>query len=133
VKTFGYLFTDPPPSGLFPPVLGDPPPDGKFPPALGVIHALDIYYLYNIVSALSPPPSASSLKLSRQMIDYWVSFATSLDPNDGLGNARPEWPQYKPSEQVLLQLNGENTTVIPDDYRNDRIDFINAHASLFRH
>ena len=32
--------------------------------------------------------SPSALHLSSIMIDYWVSFATSLDPNDGHGNAR---------------------------------------------
>jgi hypothetical protein len=26
--------------------------------------------------------------LGTQMIDYWLSFATSLDPNDGLGSSR---------------------------------------------
>jgi hypothetical protein len=107
------------------------------------------------------------------MIDYWVSFATSLDPNDGRGNPRncfyliavtrslttcvlgPNWAQYTPDNEVcflfnicsnislitlfhlmikvLLQLNGGNTTLIPDNYRQQQIDFINSDPAVFHH
>ncbi|KAL5518410.1 hypothetical protein ACEPAH_92 [Sanghuangporus vaninii] len=44
------------------------------------------------------------------MIDYWISFATSLDPNDGLGNStRPLWSEYTTTSQSVLQLNSANT------------------------
>lgn len=33
-------------------------------------------------------PSPAAQRLSTMMIDYWVSFATSLDPNDGRGSRR---------------------------------------------
>ncbi|KAK0194651.1 Alpha/Beta hydrolase protein [Armillaria mellea] len=74
---------------------------------------------------------ASSILLSEMMMDYWVSFATSLDPNDGLGTSRPFWPQYTPENEVLLQLNGDNTTVIPDDYRKEGIEFLRDNADAF--
>ena len=35
-------------------------------------------------------PSPATLYFSGQMVDYWISFATSLDPNDGRGNDRKE-------------------------------------------
>ena len=35
-----------------------------------------------------PDKSPSAVGLSENMIDYWVSFATSLDPNDGHGTPR---------------------------------------------
>ena len=35
-----------------------------------------------------PTTSPSVAQLSQTMIDYWVSFATSLDPNDGRGSER---------------------------------------------
>ena len=59
------------------------------------------------------------------MIDYWLSFATSLDPNDGLGLPRksfidlfiddppllrcvlllgPKWAQYTPQNEVRFSL-----------------------------
>ncbi len=35
--------------------------------------------------------------------------------------------------QVVMQLNGDNLTAIPDDYRKEQIDFINDNAVLFHH
>lgn len=33
-----------------------------------------------------PPNGPPSVTLSKTMIDYWLSFANSLTPNDGKGN-----------------------------------------------
>ncbi|KAF9009204.1 alpha/beta-hydrolase [Hymenopellis radicata] len=96
-----------------------------------VAHGNDVFFVYGLVALLNE--TASSIALSRVMIDYWVSFATSLDPNDGLGVPRPLWPQYTPDNQVVMQLNGDNLTAIPDDYRKEQIDFINDNAVLFHH
>ena len=49
-----------------------------------VSHGSEVFFVYGA----PPDKSASALNLSRIMIDYWVSFATSLDPNDGLGTPR---------------------------------------------
>ncbi|KII95056.1 hypothetical protein PLICRDRAFT_99010 [Plicaturopsis crispa FD-325 SS-3] len=114
VKTFGYLFTD---------------PQTAPPPFLGVVHGSEIAYVYGSVG----DTPASSSTLSGNMIDYWVSFAVSLDPNDGLGNARPTWSQYTPKNQVLMQLNGANTALIADNYREKQISFINSDPVVFHH
>ncbi|THU99545.1 esterase 1 [Dendrothele bispora CBS 962.96] len=113
VKTFAYLFTQPQQSD----------------PSLGVSHGSDVLYVYGA------PRNAtlSDSKISLNMIDYWVSFATSLDPNDGLGSPRPKWSQYTPENQVVMQLNGDNTTLIPDDYRKEGIDFINSMPLVWHH
>ncbi|KAJ7754206.1 Alpha/Beta hydrolase protein [Mycena maculata] len=103
VKNYAYLFTDAAPSSLFPPVDGD----------FGA--------------------SAAAKLLASQMVDYWISFATSLDPNDGLGLTRPNWPEYTVDGKNLLQLNSTNLTVIEDDYRSTQINFINSNPALFRH
>ncbi|KAF7350372.1 Carboxylic ester hydrolase [Mycena venus] len=104
VKTFGYLFTDP----------GAPP--------------------------IAPPNNrtrdrrarpASAIALATQMIDYWVSFATSLDPNDGLGSNRPAWSQYTSGNQAVLELTSINMSMISDDYRTQQIDFLNSNAAVF--
>ncbi|KAI0661277.1 hypothetical protein C8Q70DRAFT_1052377 [Cubamyces menziesii] len=63
--------------------------------------------------------------------DYILGFVTSLNPNDGIGSERPYWPQYTPSNRVLMQLAGGNTTVIPDDYRQAQIAFLNSVSSGF--
>ena len=56
-------------------------------PALGVFHSSELFYFY-------PGPyffpgltekGQSNTRLSRVMLDYWISFAVSLTPNDGKG------------------------------------------------
>ncbi|KAJ7767398.1 hypothetical protein DFH07DRAFT_736885 [Mycena maculata] len=93
-------------------------------------HTSEIPYVYGITQVFDDPPAAANL--STRMIDYWVSFVTSLDPNDGLGSERPTWSQYT-SDQVqhILQLNSGNTTMISDDFRSGQIAFINSHAVVF--
>ncbi|KAF8056297.1 extracellular triacylglycerol lipase precursor [Lyophyllum atratum] len=115
VKTFGYLFTEPQPATA---AFG-----------LGVAHGSEVTFVYGKPTTATP----SSTKLSSLMIEYWVSFATSLDPNDGRGLERPEWAQYTHENQVVMQLNGANLTLIPDDYRKEQIDFINSVPAVFHH
>ncbi|KAJ2916227.1 hypothetical protein MD484_g4190, partial [Candolleomyces efflorescens] len=111
VKSYGYHFTDP--QGF---------------PAAGVPHAAEIAYVYGQVP---PTAGAASQNLSIVMMDYWISFTVSLGPNDGKGVERPNWPQYKDTNQVLLQLEGENTKVVKDDFREEAIGFLNKNAELF--
>ncbi|KAL0065245.1 hypothetical protein AAF712_007756 [Marasmius tenuissimus] len=111
VKTYGYLFTQPQP--------------GNGP--RGVAHGSEVLYVFGGVT------NATDVPLSRLMIDYWVSFATSLDPNDGKGLPRPTWDSYTPDNQVLMELNSANTKLIPDDYRKEQIDFINQNPITFLH
>ncbi|KAL0945836.1 hypothetical protein HGRIS_012119 [Hohenbuehelia grisea] len=42
--------------------------------------------------------------LAAQIVDYWISFAVSLDPNDGKGTPRPAWPQYTLSEKASASV-----------------------------
>ncbi|KAJ7105293.1 extracellular triacylglycerol lipase precursor [Mycena epipterygia] len=114
VKTFGYLFTQPQPNG---------------PPSLGVSHGSEVLFVHGAPN----DTSASALLISRVMIDYWVSFATSLTPNDGLGTPRPEWTQFTPQNKAVMQLNGANLTMIPDDFRAEQMAFINSDPAIWRH
>ncbi|KAK0194672.1 Alpha/Beta hydrolase protein [Armillaria mellea] len=114
VKAYGYQFTQN--SSLY---LSE----------WGVPHGSEIPFVYGTLNSSAEPES--SIVLGEMMVDYWVSFATSLDPNDGLGLSRPFWPQYTTENEVLLQLHGDNTTVIPDDYRKEQIDFIRDNADVF--
>ncbi|KAJ7448264.1 esterase 1 [Mycena galericulata] len=114
VPTYSYLFTQIPTT---------------FPPELGVLHAAEIPYVYGTPADTSP----SSILLSQAMTDYWVSFATSLTPNDGLGVSRPEWTQFMPENKVVIQLNGENLTMIPDDFHAEQIAFINSNPLIWHH
>jgi len=88
VKTFGYLFTQPQPNSN--PAIGGMTHLTFTAQHVDVVHfrlvshGSEVTYVYGAPS----DQSASSLHLSSIMIDYWVSFATSLDPNDGRGNPR---------------------------------------------
>ncbi|CDO72172.1 hypothetical protein BN946_scf184970.g24 [Trametes cinnabarina] len=129
VPVYAYLFTDPQ-------AVGDP--------AQGVAHGSELGYVFN------QPGEEPARTLSAVMKDYWLSFATSLNPNDGKGNSRPTWTQYTPSNQasiavssalgfnsiglqVVMQLQGGNTTIIPDTYRAQQIAFINSVPATFNH
>ncbi|KAF7343272.1 Carboxylic ester hydrolase [Mycena venus] len=116
VPTFGYLFTQP----QLPTVV---------PPFLGVSHGSEVPYVYGAPT----DTSASATLISHLMIEYWVSFATSLTPNDGLGIPRPEWTQFTPKNQAVIQLNGANITMIPDDFRGEQMAFINSDPVIWRH
>lgn len=101
------------------------------PAYLGVPHGGDIPFVFGQVAALNE--SAPVIALSTVMIDYWVSFATSLDPNDGLGSPRPTWAQYIANDQALLQISADNLTMMPDDFNEEKIDFIINQTVVFRH
>jgi hypothetical protein len=45
----------------------------------------------------------------------------------------PNWEQYTPENQRVIELNGDNTTMIDDTYRKEQIDFINSIPAVFLH
>jgi len=103
--TYAYLFTDPQPNG---------------DPARGVTHTSELPYLFGNLSTSGPPTVAN---FTRAMMDYWISFTATLNPNDGNGTSRPYWETYEKSQE-LLELNRNSTGMIPDTYRADAIDYI---------
>ncbi|RDX48924.1 extracellular triacylglycerol lipase precursor [Lentinus brumalis] len=120
VTTFGYHFTD---------------QNAVTTPSKGVTHAIEIPYVYGQTALTSPNPAVRLL--SEAMVDYWISFAVSLTPNDGKGLNKTIWPQYQPDQQVLLKFDTgsfvQNATtptfaIIPDDYHAQQIGFINSVA-----
>ncbi|KAF6745462.1 triacylglycerol lipase 3 [Ephemerocybe angulata] len=111
VKSYGYHFTQPQPV-----------------PALGVYHSAEIVYVY----AQPPPTDSTGQTISSIIADYWISFTVSLNPNDGKGVKRPNWPQYTTTNQVLLQLEAGNTTTVKDDFRKDQIDFLIKNSLVLR-
>ncbi|RPD53051.1 esterase 1 [Lentinus tigrinus ALCF2SS1-7] len=96
---------------------------------LGVTHGTDVPYMYGSPYVSGPMTKAGQVSLN--MMDYIISFVTSVNPNDGKGSSRPNWPQYTASEKTLMQFASANMTAIPDDYRADEIAYINSVSSLF--
>ena len=86
-KTYAYLFTDPQSSTSSPSLGGEhsshitQETEHERGTRFLVPHASEVAYVYG-----NPQNGPASVTLSQNMIDYWVSFATSLDPNDGHGN-----------------------------------------------
>ena len=74
--SYAYIFTDPQP---------------RTDPAIGVFHSSELPYLFWDMNKIGPPQSAI---LSRTMLDYWISFAVSLTPNDGKGSERMLWISF---------------------------------------
>jgi acetylcholinesterase len=75
-RSYAYIFTD-------------PQPDAD--PAIGVFHSSELPYFFWDMGKNGPPKSAI---LSRAMLDYWISFAVSLTPNDGKGTERMLWDGF---------------------------------------
>ncbi|KAF8154292.1 esterase 1 [Crassisporium funariophilum] len=115
VKVFAYYFTDPD-AQISPSLLPTPPAPGS----LGITHSSEIFYVFNTLAKITP----TAVALSSVMQDYWISFATNLDPNDNHGNKRPSWEQYTPRNQILMELNGHDTRLVPDNFRAKQIAFL---------
>ncbi|KAF4612908.1 hypothetical protein D9613_010903 [Agrocybe pediades] len=104
-----------------------------------VMHGSDTPYTFGSLEAVNfapaPPGTQFDFALSKLMMEYWISFATSddLNPNDGHGIQRPMWEMYTPSNEAILQLKLDNLTMIPDDYRQEQIAFINEKPEIFHH
>ncbi|KAH9916614.1 Alpha/Beta hydrolase protein [Epithele typhae] len=99
-----------------------------------VAHKAEVPYVYGEDKLESS--NVDIQLLSSAMLDYWLSFATSLTPNDGKGTPRTTWPQYKPAAQNIVQfdttafgnLSFANFAVVPDTYRVEQIAFIRSVA-----
>ncbi|KAL1702025.1 Alpha/Beta hydrolase protein [Schizophyllum commune] len=115
VPSYGYLFTD---------------PQVDSEPRYGVPHGAIVDYMYHRIPDAAPQ---SSWNLSARIMDYYLSFATSLTPNDGLGVPRAEWPQWSLANKTLMQLDGTNLGSIPDTYRQAQIEYLNSDPGLLHH
>ena len=92
--SYAYIFTDPQPNS---------------DPAVGVTHGGELPYFFGNLSTSGPPNVAN---LSRAMLDYWISFAVSLTPNDGQGTSstlRYASAFLNSSDPYLQDLSGECT------------------------
>ncbi|KAF7289862.1 Carboxylic ester hydrolase [Mycena indigotica] len=128
VPVYTYLFTGPVARPLSPPPYSGEPASLD---NLGVVHTGEVPYVYNFTAAFKEGDVAAAL--GRMMVDYWVSFATSLTPNDGHGIQRPDWCKYSLDAPMNLELNSNKTAMISDTYRSEQIKYINDNARVFSH
>ncbi|KAL0569134.1 hypothetical protein V5O48_012835 [Marasmius crinis-equi] len=104
------------------------------PGSLGVPHASEIFYVFGTLEDELGPGNvtANALEASRTVLDYWISFAVTGDPNDGKGSQRPQWTPYSPSGPTVIQLKGNDTRLIPDTFREDGISVFSQDPLFWR-
>uniref|UniRef100_A0A8H7Y3F6 Carboxylic ester hydrolase n=1 Tax=Psilocybe cubensis TaxID=181762 RepID=A0A8H7Y3F6_PSICU len=123
VKVFGYLFTDP--DGVAIPGLANP---NAAPGSVGVPHSAEVFYVFGTLANRTP----TAISLSKNMRDYWISFATSLDPNDNHGNtSRPHWQHFTSKHQHIIELNGHHTRMISGEFRKRQIEVFQNNPNTF--
>jgi para-nitrobenzyl esterase len=79
---------------------------------LGAYHGAELPYVFNTHDEWLPT-AAADRELTAAMMDYWVQFARSGDPNAA---GRPRWPLHELSSQAVLTL-GEQIALRQSDDR----------------
>ncbi|MHA2123041.1 MAG: carboxylesterase/lipase family protein [Promethearchaeota archaeon] len=105
-NTYMYLFTYPTPvqGGIY-----------------GATHALEIRFVFGTLNDIEfgiyPKKDEINTKISEQMMDSWISFARTGNPNH---KTIPEWPNYDLENRHTL-LFGKETTVEKDPLHTERL------------
>jgi para-nitrobenzyl esterase len=103
--TFQYRFTRRP----------DTPQGQKF----GAHHSADVPYVFGTGAAEDP----GGKRLSETMMDYWVRFAETGDPNQA---GLPAWPAFDPIEDQYLEL-GDDVQVRTEALKTE-LDLFEKHS-----
>jgi para-nitrobenzyl esterase len=105
-NTYMYLFTWQSPLG-----------GGKY----GAMHALDLPFVFNLLLekdvGIFPRKTEETQSLSEQMMDAWIAFARSGNPNH---ENIPELPPYDKENRATI-LFDKQVTIDKDPYRNERL------------
>ncbi len=70
-------------------------------------HGSEIPYVFGVLDR-GEGYEDRDLELSASIMDYWINFARSGDPN---GPGLPAWPAYAPSTDLALEFSGEVAAV----------------------
>lgn len=112
VRTYAYEFND------------ERAPEDFLPPSgypFGAAHASEIQFLFDIPELPGTPKlSRSETALSRQMVDYWTSFAHDGSPDD---RGASEWAPYALAEANIQSLAAPRAT--------EESDFAQTHHCAF--
>jgi carboxylesterase type B len=83
------------------------------------IHADDVAYVFGESKLSKPPYTADDVGISDAMMDGWVRFAATGNPNGGLIQ---NWPRYQLATEPVYQIDTKPQTVYGP--RNAELDFI---------
>jgi para-nitrobenzyl esterase len=87
-----------------------PGPGGE---KLGAYHGTEIPYVFDMHDDWLPTEAADR-QLTDAVMDYWVQFARSGDPNIP---GRPEWPAYSTDHPMVMELGDTMAAFEPSDTR----------------
>ncbi|KAG9128094.1 hypothetical protein FRC07_004988 [Ceratobasidium sp. 392] len=93
-------------------------PSSNWPPVYGICHASEIPYVFGFTS----PDSPADMEVSTRMRQYWINFATQLNPRPS-GSSLPDWPNYGSSllglvgGKNMIQIKAGDYSIIKDDFR----------------
>ncbi|SDV47208.1 carboxylesterase/lipase family protein [Chitinasiproducens palmae] len=82
-------------------------------------HGDDIAYVFGDTKLSAAPYTGDDVRISNEMIDAWVRFASTGNPNGGLIN---DWPRYQTSTEPVYQIDSSNQVV--NGPRNKELDFV---------
>ena len=108
VPVYAYEFADP--TAPYPAPIFEAP--GNIP---GAAHTKELSYLFH-QSELTP----AQRRISDTMIRYWTNFAAKGDPN---GKDLPNWPAYKPAQQMVMKFESDAVNADGDFYKRYRCKF----------
>jgi para-nitrobenzyl esterase len=81
----------------------------------GTLHGFEIPYTFDLPAAVVKGKVTSADKaMGKTASAYWISFGRTGQPN---GDGRPQWPQYQPGVDRLIDLTNSGVTVGPDPIR----------------
>lgn len=97
--------------------------------AYGSYHGIELFYVFNTWNdtpyARSGFFSEDDRKVQERMLQFWVNFAASGDPN---GQGLPSWQRFMPTQDRYMQIsaNGDGNGV---GVRTEKSDFWDAVAN----
>ena len=77
----------------------------------GAYHGAEIPYVFDTHDAWLPTDDEDR-RLTEVMMDYWVQFARTGDPNVA---GRPKWPPYRVEKPMVMKLGDEVAATPPHD------------------
>jgi len=100
-------------------------PDTAMARKLGVHHGVELAYVFGNMNR-SDGYNDTDLALSRKMMDYWVNFAKTGDPN---GKGLLHWPAYESASDLNLEFS--DTVGTKKNLFKKQCDFI-SRQSIYR-
>ncbi|XP_059161847.1 acetylcholinesterase-like [Physella acuta] len=76
-----------------------------WPEWMGVLHGDEIYFVFGVPLNKDKKFTEDEKKLSRKIMTFWTNFAKTGNPNRKPGELDiKEWPKFKPTEQLYLNI-----------------------------